>query len=132
MVSEGRSRGRTAGLFTSLLLPSEVIFSGKFSGYSILRFGAQPVWERGCSCEARKLFLNSPHSCLSWLGGLTQHGNGIASHQPFLEIMGWTKVDGSPGEVARAGDTTQLGWLNLCKPLHLCSFAHWGSPCMLG
>lgn len=41
-----RSRGRTAGLFAALLLPSEVMFSAKFSGYSILRFGAQLIWER--------------------------------------------------------------------------------------
>lgn len=46
MVSEGRSRGRTASLFVALLLPSEVMFPAKFSGYSIPRFGAQPGWER--------------------------------------------------------------------------------------
>lgn len=78
-----------------------------------------------------ELISEQPQSCVSWLGGLTQHSNGIASHQPFLEIMGWTEVKGGPEEVARAGDTTQLGWLNLCKPLHGCSFAHWGSLCML-
>lgn len=52
MVSEGKSRGGNSGLVAVLLLLSEVMFSGKFSGYSILRFGAQPIWERGCSCEA--------------------------------------------------------------------------------